>query len=299
MGNSDNNGVIDARAELIARAKDGSPPLDPFTHPAVRDAIAHTLLLVQLADLRPCARWLMTALEHGKRAGAPIPPPAPRPEESLFINAPQPRNTDLHVLAKTAHAAAIQHGVGSLEFKSMAEAFVAAWKHVAIDAQLITPPPPHPELDFFRNGLALALAHTLHDASDASIGPMTFALILAAIGTDEPIVLAHDDDTVADAINVRAEHYKKLWQPHAGWAKTAEERFIVLPGRPIPLRSGKASLLEPPFFTNQFGNTVAYRPAGIPVHAAVRVVARGKRRWFYAQWREAGRVKKVALGPAA
>ncbi len=296
MGRSEGNGIIDARAELIARAKAGGPPLDPFTHPVLREAIAQTLLLVRLADLRPCAHWLMTALEHGKRAGAPVPPPGPRPEEALFVNAPQPPDSDLHVLAKTAHAAAIQHGVGSLEFKSKAEAFAAGWTLVATDAQLITPPPPHPELDFFRNGLALALAHRL---PEAPIGPTTFALILAAIGTDEPITLAHSEDTVADAIRVRAEQYKKLWQRHASWAKTARERFIVLPGRPIPLTSGRASLLQPPFFTNRDGNTIAHRPTGIPVHAAIRVVPRGKRRWFYAQWREAGRVKKVALGPAA
>jgi len=70
--------AVDARAELVARAKQERAPLDPATHPLVQKALGLAVNLAYLADLRPFAAWVETALRHGNRAGAPVRPPAVR-----------------------------------------------------------------------------------------------------------------------------------------------------------------------------------------------------------------------------
>lgn len=253
--------------------------------------------LAYLADLRPFAAWVETALRHGNRAGAPVRPPAVR-AEARILQQPlsAPRGDELTTLVENAYRAALDHGLRSAPFRLQGQTFATAWEGVADRVKLIEPRPRHPEVDLFRLGLAHSLASLL---PDESLGPTTFALLLAAIGADDPIVRTCEEETTDDAIAVRAQQYEAIWQRGARRARTAHERFIILPGRPVPLRSGQPSRLEPPFLHLASGETVAHRPAGIPSNATINVVARGKRRWFYARWRAAGRQYNVALGPAA
>lgn len=286
------NLIVDARAELATRARRGQAPLDPYSHPIVHAAIRHALDLAHLAELRPFGDWVRTALVHKNRAGTRVPPPCARPE-ALSLNLPTP-NHELAMLATTAFHAAGDHGVQSLVFASAAKTFVAAWERVTVEVELMTPPPAHPEIDFFKHGLAHLLATFLADESpDAT----TLALILAAIGTDDPIVRSSEFEPTVDAIAIRASRYKDLWQRNARRARTARERYISVPGRPALLRSGKPSRLKPPFVYLPDGDTVAHRPTDIPPRASVTIVRRGGRRWFYARWNEQGRRRSVPLAP--
>jgi hypothetical protein len=188
------NLTVNARSELVARAHAGRAPLDPYSHLIVRAAIRHTLDLAHLADLRPFAHWASTALTHGKRAGAPTAPPSVRREASM-LNLPTPTD-ELTRLATLVFQAATTNGIHAAQFKSTAEQFVTAWEQVTVDVVLMTPPPAHPEIDFFKHGLACTL---LHGLPDDALGPTTFALILAAIGTDLPIVRSSIYETTVDA----------------------------------------------------------------------------------------------------
>jgi hypothetical protein len=287
--------TVDARAELIARTKRGRDPLDSATHPLIQKALAQAVNHAYLAELRPFAKWIATALNHGDRAGPPITPPAVRPEIRL-LPAPSRRDDDLTAIVAAAHRTAVDYGLHSDAFKSRGGRFAAIWDAISVRASLVGPRPRHREVDLFRLAFAHALATFM---PEDGLGPTTFALLLAAIGSDDPIVRTHDEETVEDAIAVRASMYEEIWQRAARTARAGREQFILLPGRPLPLRSGKPCRLKPPFVHLSTGETVARRPTGIPVTATIVVTPRNKRRWFYARWREAGKQRSVALGPAA
>ncbi len=287
--------VVDPRAELVARSRRGYTPLDPEENPLLQAAIGAALNLAYLHDLRPFARWVEQAVDHSRRAGAVVAPPPVRPE-ARWLPPAAPTAVRFGDLAATAYEAAVRDGVRSDPFRRSAEVFLAAWRAVSVRVELVRPRPRHREPDLFKLGLAYAVALFLEPQRP---GPTLFALLLAAIGTDEPIVRRYDTETVADAIALRAERYRTLWRRGARRARDAHARYLVLPGRPQPLQSGEASRLRPPFRLLPTGETVAYRPEGIPPRASVSIVLRRRRPWFYAQWREGRRVRKVPLGPAA
>jgi len=289
--------VIDARAELIARARPGQAALDPEENPTLRHAISAALALAYLHDLRPFARWVVVALEHGRRAGKAPALPASRPESRWVTPTASPvASIDLAEAAAAAHRAGGEHGPQSDGFRHAAASFVSAWSQVSRRVELVRPPPAHREPDFFKEALAYNLASWF---PGQRLGATTLVLLFAALGTDPPIEREYPEELVADAIARGVERYRKLWARTSKRARTAKARFLVLPGRPAPLRSGKPSLLQPPFFALPTGQTVAHRPRGIPAKASVLVVSRGKRRWFYAQWRDGTRVRKIPLGPVA
>lgn len=289
--------AVDARAELIARARPGQAALDPEENPTLRHAISAALALAYLHDLRPFARWVEVALEHGRRAGKAPALPASRPEARWVPPVASPvASIDLPALAVAAHRAGCEHGPQSDGFRQAAASFVSAWSQVSQRVELVRPPPPHREPDFFKVALSYNLASFF---PDQRLGPTTLVLLFAALGTDPPIEREYPEDLAADAIARRVERYRKLWARTSRRARTAKARFLLLPGRPAPLLSGKPSLLQPPFVALPTGQTVAHRPPEIPAKASVLVVSRGKRRWFYAQWRDGTRVRKIPLGPAA
>ena len=286
--------TVDARAELIARAKNGRASLDPMTNQLVRGAVEVAVYLAYLADLRPFAKWVSTALKHGKSAGAVFAPPSFR-REAEHIALPPPENR-LKILATRAYEIAMQHGVRSAEFREAAQLFEENWDLVANKLELMPPAPAHREISFFVHGLAHALATFLRDDN---IGPSTFALILAAIGTDAPIVRHSTLESPTEAINARAATCQDIWQLESQRARTAATRYITMPEMPGPVLNGGTGRLSGNLFRLSTGETIAARPAGVPLHAKVAIERRGARRWIYARWREDGKPRSVALSPTA
>lgn len=304
---------IDAHAELRRRAK-RRPILHPADNERVARALGCAIALAYFADLRPFAAWVEKAVAHGRRVGAPPLPPSPRAESRFVHLAPywdvvahlgaQVRTQGRHfedlgamvALATTAFDAAHVHGVRADEFLHAAEAFLRAWRLLGTSHEFVPVQPPHREADLFRSGLAFALATI---APEAKPGPTGFALLLAAIGSDEPIRRDSEHDPATAAIARRAERYRDVWSTAAKRAADNHARYIVLPGVPVPLRSGDASRLRPPFRLLPDGRALAFRPAGIPPNARVTIKRRGDRGWFYATWRDATGSRCVVLGPAA
>ena len=286
--------VVDARAELIRRAKKGRAPLDPMTHQLVRLAVELASHLAYFADLRPFAKWVTTALKHGNRASEPVQPPTFRAEAER-IGLP-PLEHALATLAMRVYKSAKQHGVRSDEFRLIGQRFAADWDLVANKFELTRPAPAHREISYFTHALAHSLATF---CPTDNIGPTTFALILAAIGTDPPFKLHSKLDTSTAAIQARAATCEDVWKQEASRVRTANERYITLPAMPALLLNGEPSRISGNLFELTTGEVIAMRPAGVPVHAKITIERRGSRDWLYARWREAGKRHSVALSPVA
>ena len=277
MRGSEKELIVDARAELIARAKKGCAPLDPQSHAAVRNAIWVALYFAYLADLRPFAKWVSSALKQGKRAGAILPPPTYR-KEAKYPGL-LPFTHELEPLAARVYAMAIEYDVHAVAFREAARQFEARWE-TELTFEMIGAAPAHREICVFTYELAYALASVL---PTNDIGPAAFALILAAIGTDPPIVLHSDLDTPAAAIAARALTRKEIWRRVAPRARAGLPKFTVIPPSTTPLILPTAGILLLSEFRSlsDVGETLATDPTEAPTDKSIRAERRS-RHWLYA-----------------
>ena len=306
--------IVDSLAELTRRtAHGGREPLDPGAHVAVRHAIGLAVVFDYLHQLRGFVRWLEVALEHGRRAKRPPAPIGLRAEarfaspESLVQGAALGADPDA---ARRICVLAQNPGVRSSEFRTAAADFLSLWRRQP--RQLIRCAKPSKEIDFFKRALAFHLAMFL---PDSALGPTPLALLLAAMGTDDPIRRDSPLDSVAAAIGRRARRYRQLWS----WARrrctAVHKRYLRLPTAPATptrdrhrhLRDGR---LRPPHLMLSDGGVVVTRPRDIPVDATI-VAKRGPTPhdydgphedaegcWLYAEWQEGQRTVSRLLGRA-
>ena len=276
--------VVDAAAELVARLA----PIGPNALDAVDQAFQLAATLDYLAQLRPFARWLESALARPRYAGDPPPLPTCCPGVAS-LTATLGLEIHLGLAVERARADAVEPGLTSPEFKESSRRFLDARRTLTVEHEFTVKSPHNRELEYLRHGLAHALKTLL---PDAKLGGTVMAPILAARRCDPPIVRYTAGEPCSVAIARRAKRYSHIWQHQAPRADTADEQFMEVDGEP---ELDATSVIDPSILFMGDGHAVIHRPAHVPAEAVAKTRRRGARRVVEAHWRENGKTRKLKL----